>query len=252
MGLSRGRSDAYSKALDIAHQGRKNVETAVTGFAAKRYVDEGGGARRAGMNTLKALLSQTAAVEKSTDDAFGRNMDMAHQALLREYDQKQAKNLARRGVPPEWGAPVMMPPRDRAGQFLQTLQTGLSIATSVVGLATGVGPALGAIGNIGKAAPVTEIATKTASTGGGWWQNFKSGFAFSDVRLKENISKVGKTKAGYNLYEWNYKSVPNTRYRGVIAQDVMKLNPTAVGVSDGYLTVDYSKIDTTMEVVSNG
>ena len=208
------------------------------------------------MNTLKALLSQTAAIEKSTDDAFGRNMDMAHQALLREYDQKQAKNLARRGVPPEWGAPVMMPPRDKAGQFLQTLQTGLSIASSVVGLATGVGPALGAIKGLGGASTVASTAStasQTASTvgGGGWWKNLTSGFAFSDVRLKENISKVGKTKAGYNLYEWNYKSVPNTRYRGVIAQDVMKLNPTAVGVSDGYLTVDYSKIDTTMEVVSN-
>ena len=72
---------------------------------------------------------------------------------------------------------------------------------------------------------------------------------FSDVRLKENIEEVGTSPIGYKIYEWNYKSIPNTRYRGVVAQDVVKINPMAVGIRDNYLTVDYSKVDVDMEVV---
>ena len=74
--------------------------------------------------------------------------------------------------------------------------------------------------------------------------------AFSDIRLKDNIKEVGKSPTGYKIYEWNYKSHPNTRYRGVIAQDVIKINPMAVGIRDNYLTVDYSKVDVDMEAVS--
>ena len=194
MGLSRGRSDAYAKALDIAHRGRKNVEAATAGFATKRYVDEGGGARRAGMNTLKALLAQTAEVEKATDDAFGRNMDVTHQALLREYSQRQQKNTSRLGSRPEWGAPVMMPPKDKAGQFLATLQTGLSIAGSVMSLGTtSIATAGGGSWSLfgGKVAPAATSVGPVKSAGGGFLSGIKSWF--SDVRLKENISKVGKT-----------------------------------------------------------
>ena len=33
----------------------------------------------------------------------------------------------------------------------------------------------------------------------------------SDIRLKENIVKVGNSPSGINIYEWNYKSAPDTR-----------------------------------------
>ena len=72
---------------------------------------------------------------------------------------------------------------------------------------------------------------------------------FSDIRLKENIEEVGESGIGYKIYEWNYKSDTTTRYRGVIAQDVVKINPMAVGIRNNYLTVDYNKVDVDMEVV---
>ena len=131
MGHSRGRSDAYARALDVVHRGRKQAEGLTKGFATKRYVDEGGGSRRAGRNVLAEALAKQATIEKSQDQAFGRNMDIVHQGLKRQYSSLQAKNRARLGVRPEWGAPVMMPPVDRKGQFLASLQMGLSIASSV-------------------------------------------------------------------------------------------------------------------------
>ena len=73
--------------------------------------------------------------------------------------------------------------------------------------------------------------------------------AQSDIKLKENIEQVGISDQGYKVYEFNYKDSP-VRYRGAMAQDVVKKNPMAVGIHpEGYLTVDYSKIDVNMEVV---
>ena len=70
----------------------------------------------------------------------------------------------------------------------------------------------------------------------------------SDIKLKENIEEVGVSPDGYKIYEFNYKGYTD-RWRGAMAQDVVKKNPMAVGIRDNYLTVDYSKIDVNMELV---
>ena len=70
----------------------------------------------------------------------------------------------------------------------------------------------------------------------------------SDIKLKENIEEVGVSPDGYKIYEFNYKGFKD-RWRGAMAQDVVKKNPMAVGIRHNYLTVDYSKIDVDMELV---
>ena len=71
----------------------------------------------------------------------------------------------------------------------------------------------------------------------------------SDIRLKENIIKVGNSPSGINIYEWNYKG--NTqRYRGVMAQEILERHPEAVALQpDGYMSVYYGKIDVNRERV---
>ena len=73
--------------------------------------------------------------------------------------------------------------------------------------------------------------------------------AGSDSKLKENITYVGSSPQGHNIWEFNYVGFP-TRYRGAMAQEVAKINPMAVGIAEDsagkYLTVDYSKIDVDM------
>lgn len=70
----------------------------------------------------------------------------------------------------------------------------------------------------------------------------KGTFAFSDKRLKENISKVGETPGGNNLYMYNYKGDVKPQI-GVIAQELRKKQPEAVAnTPSGYLAVDYSKV----------
>ena len=71
----------------------------------------------------------------------------------------------------------------------------------------------------------------------------------SDIKVKENINKVGKSPQGYSIYEFNYIG-DATRYRGVMAQDVVKIHPMAVEImSSGYLGVNYDLIDVNMEEV---
>ena len=71
----------------------------------------------------------------------------------------------------------------------------------------------------------------------------------SDIRLKENIKLVGESPKGINIYEFNYKdkSFGEGRYRGVMAQEVP--NASTKGY-DGYLRVDYSKLDVDFERIN--
>ena len=63
---------------------------------------------------------------------------------------------------------------------------------------------------------------------------------FSDVRLKENVQKVGRLFNGLNVYTFRYKGSPTT-HMGVLAQEVEKVHPEAVGEIGGYKAVDYEK-----------
>lgn len=67
--------------------------------------------------------------------------------------------------------------------------------------------------------------------------------AASDVRLKNIIRKVDELPNGLNVYEFEYKGQPGQIHRGVIAQEVKKIMPEAIGPTmGGYMTVDYDKI----------
>lgn len=61
---------------------------------------------------------------------------------------------------------------------------------------------------------------------------------FSDVRLKDNVELVGKSPSDINIYSFNYKGSKD-KYEGVLAQEVL----WASTEYDGYLMVDYSKLD---------
>ena len=75
--------------------------------------------------------------------------------------------------------------------------------------------------------------------------------AKSDMRLKTNIDRIGYSDMNIPIYLFNYKDDLNTTYKGVMAQDLLKLgfkNSVIVG-DDGYYRVDYSKLDVELEKV---
>jgi hypothetical protein len=66
----------------------------------------------------------------------------------------------------------------------------------------------------------------------------------SDKRLKENLKPVGKLDNGLKVYVGNYKEetgLDTTPQLFLLAQEVEKKNPEAVGEKNGYLAVNYRK-----------
>ncbi|HIF12845.1 MAG TPA: tail fiber domain-containing protein [Dehalococcoidia bacterium] len=95
-------------------------------------------------------------------------------------------------------------------------------------------------------APVQTSQQKSSS------QNW--GFITSDIRLKENIERIGETASGIPTYTFQYKDGcgPLGRYKGVMAQDLLEIQPDAVAeMSNGYLGVDYSRIDADFVLVGD-
>lgn len=62
----------------------------------------------------------------------------------------------------------------------------------------------------------------------------------SDRRLKENITKVGTLDNGLPVYSYKYKS-GGPQEIGLMAQDVEKVNPSAVIEVNGFKRVNYSE-----------
>ena len=64
----------------------------------------------------------------------------------------------------------------------------------------------------------------------------------SDRKLKKNISKIGKSPSGLNIYSFEYKNPIHGEglFQGVMSDEVPQ---EVVGIRGGYDTVDYSMID---------
>ena len=202
LGFSRSQADARSRAMQVQGKGRAARQNAVAKYFRSKKVNEGGRSRKFGRAQFQSLLQKEAQIQRMTDNAFGRDLAAMQTVNQRRFLAMNAKARENLGVPASYGAPVMMPPTDYLGGFLQTASQVASIATAFT----------------------------------------------SDIKLKENVEQVGVSPQGYNIYEFNYTG-SDVRFRGAMAQDVVKKNPMAVGIDQNYLTVDYSKIDVAMEVV---
>ncbi len=73
----------------------------------------------------------------------------------------------------------------------------------------------------------------------------------SDPRLKQNIELVGRDeRTGLNLYEFAYKDMPHERWRGVMADEVLQVMPSAVHTNEeGFMSVDYGALGIEMTQV---
>jgi hypothetical protein len=66
-------------------------------------------------------------------------------------------------------------------------------------------------------------------------------FLFSDERVKENIERIGTHEKGIGIYKYNYIGDPKPQI-GVLAQEMQKVDPSAVHDVGGILAVDYDKV----------
>lgn len=66
-------------------------------------------------------------------------------------------------------------------------------------------------------------------------------FAFSDIRLKRDISRIGTLASGLGLYRFRYIWGGPLR-TGVMAQEVQRVKPWAVKSFGGFLAVNYAEV----------
>lgn len=111
----------------------------------------------------------------------------------------------------------------------------------------GLGGILGGISGIAKAGGGIASALGYGGTGSTLSSIGTALGFFSDPRLKENIVPAGR-EAGLNLYKFNYIG-DDTTYVGVMADEVEKVMPEAVGEYQGYKTVNYDMLGIERKVV---
>jgi hypothetical protein len=103
------------------------------------------------------------------------------------------------------------------------------------------------LGNYGQQSAATIAGAGQRSQSKGTQQSgiFNSLFpgGLSDERLKNIHKQVGELDNGIKVYEFSYKAWPKQRYIGVIAQDVERIMPEALGrKKEGFLTVKYDRL----------
>lgn len=106
--------------------------------------------------------------------------------------------------------------------------------------------AAGMLGGMGSSTSGTSSGTGTQAAANDPMSNIIGGASaglgllgmFSDENLKEDIRPVGKLYDGQDVFSYRYKGT-NIPQIGLLAQDVEKVVPEAVGESAGFKTVRY-------------
>ena len=85
-----------------------------------------------------------------------------------------------------------------------------------------------------------------------WYSYDHDAVKRSDIRLKTNIQLLGHSDLNIPIYSFEFKNNLNTTYKGVMAQDLLKMgfDDSVIMGDDGFYGVDYSKIDVDMEMIS--
>ena len=129
-GFSRAISNDYQRARYVQGQAFAALEKGYSAYLGNKEnvkALEGGMSRTAGRKSMLALLRAQGKLENAVEQEFGAQMDRRFRANVLRMQNAQAKVIQQRGVRPEYGAPVLMPPSDR-------LSGALSIASQVMSI----------------------------------------------------------------------------------------------------------------------
>ncbi len=201
LGASRSRSDFDAFALSEQGKGMLDKENAARKYFQQAAVNEGGRSRNFKGSQKSAYFAKLAEVDRKQYALATVGEAKAETKIQRGLQEQLRTNRTNLGFDPQFGPATMLPPKDRAGQFMNTLSFGMSIA-----------------------APFIPAPT-------------------SDVRLKDNIKRIGESIDGYNIYKFRYLD-STKEYIGVMAQEVQAKKPEAVvKLNNGFYGVDYSQLD---------
>lgn len=188
------------------------------------------GGREVGEEAILANAAMTGGFRSGNvqGNLYDYNTRLQNQALLESYNQQLQGLTGLAGLPSNASEIA----RTTAG-IGQTLGTAQATAGSILGQ-----------GQIGAA----QAHEASRQQGFGNLLGLGSlGLAmFSDRRLKNNLKKIGEIN-GHNWYMWDWNIVANKmglegKSEGVLADELVKTHPECIGIKDGFMIVDYTKL----------
>ena len=135
IGLSRDRSDIYSKKLDIIGKGRQLQQESEKEYAVSDSTvraAEGGTSTTAGRNDYLKLLANTRRIENKIDNVLGPESAGAMQGIDRKYQNKVAMNRQKLGLPGQYG-PAVFERQQSPWEKIQPVLSAVSTVASIGG-----------------------------------------------------------------------------------------------------------------------
>ncbi|TXH44514.1 MAG: tail fiber domain-containing protein [Desulfurellales bacterium] len=276
--FARSRNDAYNQAAYSAQQAGSNEQSRIFGLALNARQQGQNEANTAGTfrNTAQQQqFGQAAATTDQNNQAQDQRTqqamaiaEMFNQAQQQRFSQDQAgaafNNATRAQAFNEDSANATLNNSGRQQQineatYLRNLP--LNDIAALLGAGNGVqNPTFQPVPQVGVAAPdyqgivqnnynqaMNQYNQKLASQGGMLGSLFGLGgtlgaAAISDRRLKRNIRRIGQLANGIATYTYRYVGSKAQQF-GVMAQEVLGVRPSAVGVlPNGTMFVKYSEV----------
>lgn len=183
-----------------------------------------------GASGLSALLGGDTSGLQSYRDATGFNDTLA-QGLQDTTNASAAKGLLRSGAATSAATRYAnQTAQDSANSYMRQLLGLAGLGSNAASILSGAGG-------------TSTSSSKSKKGVGEMLGTAASVAAASDRRLKTNIKKVGELDDGLGVYEYNYIWDKNKTITGVMADEVEKLRPWALGPKLGeYSTVYYGRL----------
>jgi len=141
---------------------------------------------------------------------------------------------------------------NKAQAAAQMMTGGLGAVTGAIGsnvqLANAASAPMDSAVKYAQVATANPLSSNFSGTQGKNSDSSSKGKGLSDLNAKQDIKKIGVLDNGINLYKYEYKPEFRDQWGhgvqvGVIAQEVEKIMPEAVGLLDnGFKAVDYSLV----------
>lgn len=210
LGKSRDLADFQEFTKNAEGQALLGKENLARQYFQNQKTNEGGRSTRFGGKASSDYFSKIAKIDRKMYQLATVGEAKTLTKIDRRQDAMIKQQHANLGMGPQFGMPTMMPPKDRAGQLMNSLSFGLNVATGVMGL-------------------------------------FPAG---SDERIKKDITKIGTSIDGHNIYKFKYLS-SDREFVGVMAQEVKETHPKAVvEMPNGFYGVYYDLIDVDFKEVA--
>ena len=209
-GLGRSRDLADFEEFSTQAQGKSLLgkENLARQFFQNKSVNEGGRSRRFGGKKAAQYFSKVAEIDRKMFNLATVGEAKVQTKIQRRQDAMIKREHANLGMGPQFGMPTMMPPKDRAGQLMNSISFGMNVASGLMTMFP------------------------------------------SDERLKRDVTKIGQSIDGYNIYKFKYVS-SDREFIGVKAQEVLQKKPEAVGkLNNGFYAVYYDMIDVDFKEVA--